>query len=281
MELGRKKILFVINRDKPNAQDMCRRLSALAKSEGFDCAEEHVYPVNPKAFDEALLCCVIGGDGTILACLDGAVKYGVPILGVNLGKLGFMATFTDAIEDAEFLKILRGQAQESVRTLISATSCGCEKLALNEFAIKSSNAAGILTVSVYANDEYVADFVGDGLIISTPTGTSAYNLSAGGPLIYPQARAYVLTCICPHTLTHRSIVFDDSMTLKAKVHNPNAILIADGKPVEGWNMRESICFSVPRQTVKFLQAKEHSHFYILRTKLGWGENPGRPDSRVR
>ena len=110
---------------------------------------------------------------------------------------------------------------------------------------------------------------------------SAYNLSAGGPLIYPQARAYVLTCICPHTLTHRSIVFDDSMTLKAKVHNPNAILIADGKPVEGWNMRESICFSVPRQTVKFLQAKEHSHFYILRTKLGWGENPGRPDSRVR
>lgn len=273
MDLGEKKVLFVVNRDKPGAEAMCDRLSALASAEGFACARECAYPVKAEAFKDAKFCCVIGGDGTILSCLEGAVKYGVPILGVNLGKLGFMATFTDSIKDGEFLQILRKDATESSRTLIRAKSQGREKLALNEIAIKSAKASEILTVSVFANGEYVADFVGDGLIFSTPTGTSAYNLSAGGPLIYPQARAFVLTCICPHTLTHRSIVFDDSMTLTAEVGNPNAILIADGKVVEDWDMSKVITLSVPQKTLTFLQAKNHSHFYILRTKLGWGENP--------
>lgn len=273
VELARKKILFVVNYDKPNAQDMCKRLSDIAESEGFLCVVESAYPVNPEAFKGVNLCCVIGGDGTILACLEGAIKYNVPIFGVNLGKLGFMATFTDSIKKDEFVKMLKGDTLESVRTLIQAQTTNSTDLALNEIAIKSSNASEIMTVSVFANGEYVADFVGDGLIFSTPTGTSAYNLSAGGPLIYPQARAFVLTCICPHTLTHRSIVFDDSMTLTAKVRNPNAILIADGKVIKNWDSSEKISISVPNQTVKFLQPKNHSHFYILRTKLGWGENP--------
>lgn len=273
MQISGKRILFVVNYDKPNAGLMCKRLADIAKAEGFLCTIEGAYPVNPDAFKGASICCVIGGDGTILACIEGAVKYDVPIFGVNLGKLGFMATFTDSITDAEFVEMLKHSTLESTRTLICAKSGALNKIALNEVAIKSMNAAEILTVSVYANGEFVADFVGDGLIFSTPTGTSAYNLSAGGPLIYPQARAFVLTCICPHTLTHRSIVFDDSMTLTASVKNPNAIIIADGKVIDGWDKSAPLTISVPKQTVKFMQPKDHSHFYILRKKLGWGGNP--------
>ncbi len=270
---SKNKILFAVNYTKANAKQLVMRLSSAAKSENFECVIDEKFPPSLDAFKDAKCCCVIGGDGTILSCLNGAVKYNVPIFGINLGKLGFMATFTDAISDAEFLDIIKEQnAEMEVRTILSAEFDKHRLLALNEFAIKASSPAEILSAEVLANGEFVAEFVGDGLIFSTPTGTSAYNLSAGGPLIHPNARVFALTSICPHTLSNRSLVFDADTELEIRIKNSNAVLIRDGNVIENW-ASEALKIKVAPETVKFVRPVGHSHFYILRTKLGWGGNP--------
>lgn len=273
MNSSKNKILFAVNRTKPNANILVKRLSGAAKRENFECVIEGKFPPPEDAFKDAKCCCVIGGDGTILSCLSGAAKYGVPIFGINLGKLGFMATFTDSISDEEFLDMVNGKnAEMETRTILSASFGKNRFLALNEFAVKSQSPAEILSAEVLADGEFVADFVGDGLIFSTPTGTSAYNLSAGGPLIHPKARVFALTSICPHTLSNRSLVFDSETKLEIRAKNPNAVLIRDGNVEKSWRGEPLFVEAAP-ETVKFVRPAGHSHFYILRTKLGWGGNP--------
>ncbi|MBR6389540.1 MAG: NAD(+)/NADH kinase [Opitutales bacterium] len=273
MNSSKNKILFAVNYGKANAPQLAQRLARAAREAGFDCAIDGEFPPDEEAFRGAKCCCAIGGDGTILSCLKGAVKYDVPIFGINLGKLGFMATFTDAITDAEFAGIIKSENSEiETRAILCAQFGGKSFLALNEFAVKSSASAGMLSAEVFANGEFVAEFAGDGLIFATPTGTSAYNLSAGGPLIHPKARVFALTSICPHTLSSRSLVFDAETALEIRVKNPNSVLIQDGNIISSWH-QEPLKIEVSNKSVKFVRQPGHSHFYILRTKLGWGGNP--------
>lgn len=273
VDLSGKKILFVVNYGKRDAGALSERLDAAARGAGAETEVKSGHALPPDAFAGADFCCVIGGDGTILACVEGAVKHGVPIFGINLGKLGFMATFTDGISDAEFLEILGGGGRIKPRSLLEARWGGERRIALNEFAVKSPGASGILSLAVRANGEFVANFEGDGIILSTPTGSSAYNLSAGGPLIYPRAKAFALTSICPHTLSNRSIVFGADMEIEVLRRGGDAVLIADGAPCPDWSPEEPLFIRVPEEAVKFLKPEGHSHFSILRTKLGWSENP--------
>ena len=270
---SKNKILFAVNYGKANAESLAKRLAKTARAIGFECVIDGKFPPSEEAFSDAKCCCAIGGDGTILSCLNGAVKHDAPIFGINLGKLGFMATFTDAITDAEFADIITSKNSEiETRAILKAQFGQSGFFALNEFAIKSSTSAGILAAEVFADGEFVAEFVGDGLIFATPTGTSAYNLSAGGPLIHPKARVFALTSICPHTLSNRSLVFDSETKLEIRVKNPNSILIQDGNIISSWT-QQPLKIEVAPQTVKFVRPAGHSHFSILRTKLGWGGNP--------
>lgn len=268
-----KRLLFVVNRDKHRAGELAARLSGLARSAGFDTDIASSHPLGEDAFRGFDLCCVIGGDGTILGCVNGAAKYNVPVFGINLGKLGFMATFTDAIGDGDFLDAIRGGSESDERSLLAADFGSGEHLALNEFVIKSANVAGIASLRVSADGEFVSDFVGDGLIFSTPTGSTAYNLSANGPLLHPRARAYVLTSICPHTLSNRSIVFADSSSVE--VTGSGALLIADGSPVGTWDPQRPLKIYTSDKKIKFLRPHARSHFSVLRTKLGWAAVPAR------
>ena len=274
VDLPYRRLLFVVNCAKRRADELAGRLSGLARAAGFETEIVRGHPVADTAFENADLCCVIGGDGTILGCVGGAAKYGVPIFGINLGKLGFMATFTDSISDSEFLGAIRGGAEVEERALLCADFGAGGVLALNEFVIRGANLAGIVTLVVSADGEFVADLSGDGVIFSTPTGSTAYNLSANGPLIHPKAAAFVLTSICPHTLSNRSIVFADSSNVQVK--GEGAVLIADGRIVEGWDSRTPLKISVSPQRLKFIRPPELSHFCVLRTKLGWAAAPRKP-----
>lgn len=271
VKLSNKKILFVYNSEKAGADKLAERLLKAVQNQGAQGKVMSGLDLVFSNFEKADLCCVIGGDGTILSCIAGAVKYDVPILAINLGTLGFMATLTEKIQDEQFVDILSGNCDIDSRLVLETKINDKTFYALNEFAIKSSEQT-VISASVHANSEFVALFTGDGLILSTPTGSTAYNLSAGGPLIHPNAKAFTLTTICSHTLSNRSIVFDDSTEIEVVCDKPS-VLLYDGFACEEWNGKSPVKIKSSERRVKFLRTRDYSHFTILRTKLGWGENP--------
>lgn len=268
-----KNILFVVNRTKPSAMHIADRLSALAQKEGVNAEICSGFPIACETFEGKDLCCVIGGDGTVLSCVSGVAKFGIPIFGINLGKLGFLTTFTDSISDESFISLLSGDARILERNLLFAQFKDVRHLALNDFVIKNSKAAGIIHFRVLVDGEFIADYSCDGLIFSTPTGSTAYNLSAGGPIIHPKASAYVMTPICPHTLSNRSVVYHSAARVRVECLTNGAVLVSDGTQIASMNSGDFLEISSPADTLKFMRARGHSHFSILRSKLGWAKNP--------
>ncbi len=267
------KILFVVNKSKPSAEDIARKLSAVALAHGMHSQICEDFPVPESAFDGKSVCCVIGGDGTILSCVPSLAKYDIPVFGINLGKLGFLASYPDNLSDEKFLSLVRCEGRILERALLSAECGGKKFLALNDFVVKASHGSEISELHVYADDEFIASYVGDGIIFSTPTGSTAYNLSAGGPLMHPKAKSFVLTPICPHTLSNRSLVFDAAARIRAVCVSGPCTLVADGRVVAELGAGDEFHLCMPDAFVHFIRIKGHKHFDILRSKLGWAEDP--------
>lgn len=268
-----KNILFVVNRTKLNAESIAMRLSKLAQENGYTPEICSKFPIDEKVFKEKSVCCVIGGDGTILSCVPHLVKYNLPVFGINLGKLGFLATYNEGIADSEFLALLSGEARFLNRALLQAKVNGNIYTALNDIVIKDSQSNGISSLRIFADSEFIADYLGDGLIFSTPTGSTAYNLSAGGPIIHPKARAFVMTPICPHTLSNRSLIYDCGALIKVRSAGGKMSLTIDGRESIELLCEDEIEISMPAESLRFIRLGGHSHFSILRNKLGWAEDP--------
>ena len=147
--------------------------------------------------------------------------------------------------------------------------------------LKDLRSAGISDFQMFADRELVADYVGDGLIFSTPTGSTAYNLSAGGPLIHPKDRAFVMTPICPHMLSNRSLVFDYGAQIKVNCVSGQSALIADGREIETISAGAQIEVEMPSVALKFARLSGDSYFGVLRNKLGWAEDPRRLQNEQR
>ena len=184
-----------------------------------------------------------------------------------------MAHYSDSIDDRSFLTLAAGEGRILERELLEARVGGEAFVALNDFAVKSSGAATVSGLSVSADGEFIADYVGDGLIFSTPTGSTAYNLSAGGPLVHPKARVFVMTPVCPHTLSNRSLVYDASARIKISCFSGDCVFVSDGKIVSDFPRGAQAEVFISSKTVKFSRLRGHSHFSILRSKLGWAEDP--------
>lgn len=218
-----------------------------------------------------------GGDGTLLSVARHAPKS-VPILGVNMGTLGFLTEvrvedFPDVLE-----RVLAGdyQSEERVAFDVAVRGPGRDHRSyrvLNDATINKSALARIIEMRVTVGGEFMSSFRADGLIVSTPTGSTAYNLSAGGPIIYPTMGAVVLTPICPHMLTNRPVVLPDSLTIEIGIATPNQeiFLTLDGQ--EGLPIAEHdiVCISKSPNPVTLIRTPNKSYFDVLRTKLKWGE----------
>lgn len=268
-----RKILFVVNKTKQKAQEIAERLSNIALKAGMEIELCSDFPVPESAFAGADICCVVGGDGTILSCVNAVADCGIPIFGINLGKLGFLAHYSDSIDDESFLTLAMGEGRFLERELLEAKVDGHSFVALNDFAVKTSGAATASGLSVNADGEFIADYLGDGLIFSTPTGSTAYNLSAGGPLVHPKAKVFVMTPICPHTLSNRSLVYDASAKIKISCISGDCVFVSDGRIVANFPRGAQADIFISSKTVKFSRLHGHSHFSILRSKLGWAEDP--------
>lgn len=227
------------------------------------------------------LAIVIGGDGTLLNAARSLVDFRVPLLGVNLGRLGFLTDVSPAQIDAYLDDILRGQFREDERCLLHAEVIRDERAvtqaaALNDVVIHKREVARMIEVDTYIDGQFLNSYRADGLIISTPTGSTAYALSSGGPIVHPALEAVIVVPICPHTLTHRPIVLSADKEIEVVINADNSTQIqvtCDGQislPIEPG---DRIHIRRKRRKLRLIQPLEHDYFEVLRAKLHWGQTP--------
>ncbi len=217
---------------------------------------------------------VVGGDGTLLHCAREMAKYHVAILGVNLGRLGFLTDISPQDIEQALKQILLGRYIEDRRMFLEVKiNQKVVAIALNEVVLHKWNTGGIIEFSIYINGLFVDDQHSDGLIIATPTGSTAYALSGGGPLLMPNLNALVLVPICPHTLSNRPIVIDSQAKIELQVggrHPEQTRLTCDGQDQIIFNTKDKIIIQQSNQSARLLHLENHDHFCLLRNKLGWG-----------
>jgi NAD+ kinase len=226
---------------------------------------------------------VIGGDGTLLSVAYAAARAQTPILGVNLGTLGFL---TEVSRERLFIELnklrkkkprfddrlmLEMRILRNGRTVRSGT-------ALNEVVInKKSTIARAVDLSVEVDRRYVTSYKSDGLIVATPTGSTAYSLSAGGPILDPKLEVLILNPICPHTLTHRPLVLEDTVTIEVSLKTPldGVAVTLDGRIGFPVKAGDRIRINRSPDRLRLLRTVKADYFHLLRSKLKWGERLGR------
>lgn len=220
---------------------------------------------------------VLGGDGTLLSAARATAAIEVPLLGVNLGSLGFLTEVPLASLYSMLEAITRGQARVERRALME-----CElwregvllgnHLVFNDAVVNKTNLARLNHYDLFVDELFVSSYRADGLIVATPTGSTAYSLSAGGPVLMPSVQAFVITPVSPHSLTHRPIVVPDSAQIEIRLHSEEevAYLSLDGQP--GVDLRDGDCVRCRRSEHKVSLFKTETDFFqVMRSKLKWGE----------
>jgi NAD+ kinase len=223
------------------------------------------------------LAVVVGGDGTLLGAARALASWGTPLLGINLGRLGFLADIPPVEIEASLDRILAGDFDAEERFLLSARVDGGEPyLALNDVVIHKWNTARMIELETYVDGTFVNLQRSDGIIISTPTGSTAYALSGGGPLLQPSLDAVVLVPICPHTLSNRPLVVAGGSRIEIQIcglDQGHARITCDGQTNLSLASQSRVVVERSPHPARLLHPKGHDHYEILRAKLGWGGHP--------
>lgn len=221
---------------------------------------------------------ILGGDGTLLAASRTLTRKNVPILAVNLGHLGFLTVISREELYPTLESVLAGQhiVEKRVRIeaeLIRADEVIASFLALNDVVLNKGAIARILDYDLYVDGRFINTYRSDGLIVSTPTGSTAYSLAAGGPILEPTVEAFIITPICAHTLTNRPVVVRDTSRLEVvvKSHRETAYLTVDGQVGIATRSEDTIRLRRSPSSVEIIQPPHRNYFEILREKLKWGE----------
>ena len=221
---------------------------------------------------------VLGGDGTLLSVARLVGNRGVPILGVNLGALGFLTEITLDELYPVLERVIRGDYKTEEREVLSAAVIRQDKrvveyTVLNDAVINKGALARIIDLETTIDGAYLTTFKSDGLIISTPTGSTAYNLSAGGPIVYPSLHCMIITPICSHTLTNRPIVIPDNAVVRAKLktRQEEVHLTLDGQQGFPLDFEDGVEVRKAASGIFLIKSSHRPYFELLREKLRWGE----------
>ncbi len=230
---------------------------------------------------------VLGGDGTLLRAVQQVASEDIPVLGVNLGSLGFLTEITMHEVEAALQTLVAGTYAYSWRSLLSARLVhnGSSEVheGLNDVTIaKAATVSRIVEFTVSVGDQFVSDFRADGLIVSSPTGSTAYNLAAGGPILHPALDAVVLTPICPHMLSNRPLVIPATTPVRIRVRSSASPVhvTVDGQWSREFTSAHELVVSRAGRRLKLVTSAARDYFEVLRTKLKWGDWP-RVRSRSR
>lgn len=221
---------------------------------------------------------VLGGDGTLLAAARAVAVAGIPILGVNLGSLGFLTEVPlpdlyKTLEAVEQNRCAREQRSMLHCQLVRGGKCISSYEALNDIVVNKSAIARIADFAVSVNGAFVANYKADGVIVATPTGSTAYSLAAGGPILAPDVNSFIITPVSPHALTHRPLVLRDDAHISITVANTQreAVLTVDGQVGVQVQDGDTLQCSRSKHTVTLLRLGDQTFFEVLRRKLKWGE----------
>ncbi len=256
-----------------------RKVEVLIDHETADCCGPAGKAVSREELPSRVdLLIVFGGDGTLLAVARLLGEHQIPILPVNLGGLGFLTSVT--LDELYLLleQVLRSQHGISERMALQAEVCRGGKVverqrALNDAVVSQAALARIMEFDVSVDGNYVARYRADGLIVSTPTGSTAYSLSAGGPILHPDAQAFVITPICPHMLTNRPLVLPDTACVEINFNRGEepVHLTLDGQVGFELQPADHVVIGKSRSKVLLVRPPTKTYFEILRSKLRWGE----------
>lgn len=217
----------------------------------------------------------MGGDGTFLEAANKVGDREIPILGVNMGRLGFLADVLPSEIETTLDHVLRGDHMIEDHTVIKLETNGetveCNPFALNDIAVLKRDSASMISIRAYVNGDFLVNYQADGLIIATPTGSTAYSLSNGGPIIVPQSGSLCITPVAPHSLNIRPIVINDTSVIELEVcsRSHNFLVAVDGRSMK---MAEETRLTIRKApyTIKLIKLKSQRYFSTLHEKLMWG-----------
>jgi NAD+ kinase len=272
------RVFLIGNARKANVSEEFKRLAALLQSKGLLVGSD--LDGEPDAINKAEPDYVIalGGDGTILAVGKAMQHRQVPIIGVNLGKLGYLAHFSVDELEKHLDRILGDSSLVSNRMMIDvqiAKSDGgaIHGIALNDCVLRVGEPFRTVGLSVHIDDHPVTTIVSDGLIISTPTGSTAHNMACGGPIVFPDVDAIILTPLCPHSLTHRPVVVGPASRVEIGVRQSSSgtAVVLDGQSVHPIPGGSSITVKKSERTLRLVQNPLRKSWDLLVQKLKWGQ----------
>ena len=220
----------------------------------------------------------LGGDGTMLASARAVGEHQIPILGINLGGVGFLTEINSDDLQNTLNRLKKEDYFIEKRMVLETEIEGVKRFdqyALNDVVVDKGEVARLFLLHLYAKDEFICSYSADGLIVSTSTGSTAYSLAAGGPIINPKLNALIVSPICPHTLASRPILFSQNETLKVMVELParNAVLTIDGQVAYDLKSGSSVLVRKAKHSVNLIKFRDRSFYEILRRKLHWGARP--------
>jgi NAD+ kinase len=219
---------------------------------------------------------VMGGDGTLLSAARAIRGREIPLFAVNLGSLGFLTAITKDDLIPELARALRGEHSVAKRKLLKievvrgGVKVGCYE-ALNDVVVTKAAIARMIDIETLVDGMFVCSYKADGLIISTPTGSTAYSLSAGGPIIYPSVEAFCITPICPHTLTNRPVVVSSESVISIICKSESSFLTIDGQVGEPVDAGDHVECRASEHSLHLVRPPNQMFFDVLRQKLKWGE----------
>lgn len=278
-----QKVGVILRPSTPELKDDYYRLEKIFSAHNIDVNIESISGgmIGAMGMDFDLLCqtsdalVTLGGDGTLISVARRSFKYEVPILGIYAGSLGFLADLNIDELDEFLSSFSNGNYRIDERAILEAQFMQGDKeittYAFNDTVLTRHSVLNMIHVETLVDSKAFNTYHGDGVIVSTPTGSTAYNLSAGGPVLFPLTNVFSLTPICPHSLTQRPVVFPGEFSIEMKTPNEKALIIIDGQDKYELESGKSIHIKLAEKKVKLIHKEEFNYFDVLKDKLRWGE----------
>ncbi len=213
----------------------------------------------------------LGGDGTLISTVRRSFDYDIPVLGIYAGNLGFLADVGMDELDEFVSNIVDGKCRIDERSILEVTTKNTKMYAFNDIVLTRPSISNMIHIETLVDGKAFNTYYGDGVIVSTPTGSTAYNLSAGGPVVFPLSQVFTLTPISPHSLTQRPMILPGEFSIEMKTLEDRALVIIDGQDIHELELGESVHIKLASSTAKLIHREEFNYFDVLKEKLGWGE----------
>lgn len=278
-----QSVLLIYRPDTPEVNTVVKTAKAIFKTHGIelytmasDTIKSLTKPLPAKLIPDVIL--AVGGDGTYLRATRSFQHHQIPVVGVNLGSLGFLTVHRAKDISGILNDLIAGKLVARHRSMLHVTVTKkkrtlVETCALNDLVIERGNTSRLIHLSLSIDETEISAIKSDGVIVATPTGSTAYNLAAGGPILHPEVASFVFTPICPHSLTSRPLLLPDhkKCVLKLKPKNAHGVLTVDGQTLTELDEHCEIHVEKSKFPHLMLRRKDHDYFHLLREKLKFGE----------